>query len=55
MAAILCEIQTLLEILEIKEWPQIIEEEVEMLSAKDTEYVQHQKLGRNREDRLLPP
>lgn len=33
----------------------ITEEDVGMLSAKDTDYEQYQKLGRNGENRLLPP
>lgn len=50
----LCEMKMLWEILDIKEWPQMTDEDVGMLSAKDTECEYHQKLGRNREDRLLP-
>lgn len=55
MAAMLCEMNMLWEILDIKEWPRITEEDVRMLPGKDTECEHHQKLGRNRQDRLLPP
>lgn len=47
MAAILCEMNMLWEISDIKEWPQITEEDVGTLPAKDAGCEHHQKLGRN--------